>query len=291
MEEFREVDVRVMPSGAARITLKGEDRDVARRVATTFRKALGEGARVSCPCPMAEIEVAGFDPSLSAAELNSALIKEGQCSSKDVQVGRMSRTRGGAGRIWARLPAVVARSFCREGLRIGWTRGRAYPIGPRLVQCLRCLGFGHISRRCAASVAVIVPGGCYNCTGTNHRAAGCKAPPSCAACSLRGWATDHRMGSGRCATLAAYAARGDDPNNVDQRHLRGPGVAAGGCPPGVREGLDGGGSASIPGRGGSLDPPPPKSTAMIPPVGGPLSGLPPEGLDPGEGSAMEVEEL
>lgn len=276
------VEVRVTPSGVARITLAGADRDTARRVAATFREVLGDVATVTCPCPMETIEVAGFDLSVRESELAAEIRRGWQVSAADLWVGKVCRTRGGAGRTLVRLPQAAARHIRREGLRVGWCRARAYALEPRMVQCFRCLGFGHSQGRCVASVVALEHPACYVCAKPGHLASRCNAiAPSCAACGLRGWDISHRMGSSRCLTLAAYTSR-QGPRGVEEKGpVRGTGVAEKRpTEPRKRQREE---MAPSLVEGSSIETTPMKTIAITPPVGGPESGLPPEGLDPGIG--------
>lgn len=183
----KEVTVRATLRGATVITIKGEDcQEKAKSLAKEMREVLGREGAVFCPRRMAEVEVAGFDPSASATEIKEALTSAGGFQMGDLILGMINRTRGGAGRVWARIPRDAVTSLVERGILIGWMRGRVYRLEERPVQCLRYMGFGHVRVICRERLERIVATGCFRCGEVGHLARGCMASPKCQACQVRG---------------------------------------------------------------------------------------------------------
>lgn len=93
-----------------------------------MREILGEEGTVSCPGRMVEVEVAGFDPSSTTTEIRDAIASAGVFPGEDISLGGIKKTRGGVGRVWARIPRDAVASLVDKGERVGWTRGRVYRL-------------------------------------------------------------------------------------------------------------------------------------------------------------------
>lgn len=177
---------RAIPKGTVLITIKGE-RCREKALAIEMRGILGKEGTVSCPRRMAKVEVAGFDPSTTVDEVEEALVLAGGFPKEDLSLGTIGRTKGGVGRVWARIPRDVVAPLVDRGVQIGWTRGQVYRREDRPVQCLRCWRFGHIGTFCRVETGrKIVPLGCFQCGEGGHMANGCTPPPKCQACEARG---------------------------------------------------------------------------------------------------------
>lgn len=87
--------VRVTPKEAALITIKGDQcREKAKALAKEMREILGKKGTVSCPRRMAEVEVAGFDPSTTTSELRDAIVSTRVFLREDLSLGTIRRTKG-----------------------------------------------------------------------------------------------------------------------------------------------------------------------------------------------------
>jgi len=90
-----------------------------------MQKLLKGEALVSRPNIKAEIRLFGMDESISMDEIREAVANEGRCKPEEVNVGKIGRTRTGAGVVWVRCPKVSAVTIAdKQRIQIGWTSVR-----------------------------------------------------------------------------------------------------------------------------------------------------------------------
>ncbi|KYN06983.1 hypothetical protein ALC62_02059 [Cyphomyrmex costatus] len=217
-------------SGGLLLEIPGQGRDLAAdrlldRLEETFR---GEDrVRFSRPCKSLELRLSGFDDSITQAEVRTAVVLEGLCSSELVQIGRVSFSRRGMGSIWVKCPVDVGRALAKAGrIKLGWTMARIEVLESPLLRCFRCLARGHVQQTCPSATDRSLC--CFNCGEPDNRRERCEKRPRCPLCVVRGLPHSHRPGSMECRVIPPA------PTSSNRRVNR-----AGSGPSGVLEESDG----------------------------------------------------
>lgn len=162
-----------------------------------MQKLLKGEALVSRPNIKAEIRLFGMDESISMDEIREAVANEGKCKPEEVNVGKIGRTRTGAGVVWVRCPKVSAVTIAdKQWIQIGWTSVRVELLRVRPIQCHKCWRIGHVREQCKSDKNY--SGRCFKCGMTGHTAPKCQNKAKCILCIDMGMNGDHRMGSARC---------------------------------------------------------------------------------------------
>ncbi|XP_018400907.1 PREDICTED: uncharacterized protein LOC108778274 [Cyphomyrmex costatus] len=100
---------------------------------------------VTRPRKMIELRILGFDESVSAAEVRTAVALEGPCPSDQVRMGSISFARRGLGFMWVRYLAEVGGAIAKVGhLKLGWTRAMVEVLKGAPLRCFKCLVQGHV---------------------------------------------------------------------------------------------------------------------------------------------------
>lgn len=162
--------------------------------------ALQEKAEVKTMMNLKQVEIRDLDETVSEEDVAIAI--KNILNDREVNVGcKLWKGYGNTQLAVIQLPAKLADIFCsQEKVKIGWVNCR---IRERveIVQCYRCLGYGHISTACKGPDRM---GLCWICGKDGHKAKECSEQDHCILCEGKGDAeTNHRMGSRKCPSFQA----------------------------------------------------------------------------------------
>lgn len=210
-------------TGARILEVPGATSDEkADQLAAKLTEVLGEDAKVSRPCKMADLRVSGLDDSVTPEEVAKVVAEKGGCPVEKIRTGQISRAASGLGSLWFQCPVIAARKLIEGGrLLIGWVSVQVRLLNARPLRCFRCLEVGHVGRQCTAADRSTL---CFNCGREGHKAAECSAAANCMVCAAAKKPANHRLGSSGCKPgiagkkgRGAGAASGEPPRNEPPR--------------------------------------------------------------------------
>ncbi|XP_011342538.2 uncharacterized protein LOC105282335 isoform X3 [Ooceraea biroi] len=150
----------------------------------------------------AEIQVWRLDEATSEDEVIQAVAKAGNCSTEDIDTGRIKKTADGQGTLWLRLPFKSAWNVTRKRqLKIGWNTVNVTLLQKRPAQCYKCLEFGHFMANCVSGKNY--SNRCFKCGDIGHIAKKCEKESKCIICKDRGMNDNHKMGDKQCKSKDA----------------------------------------------------------------------------------------
>lgn len=146
---------------------------------------------------MAELRVKDLLEYSDSAEIKEVIAKNGECSEDEVKTGEIRMSASGLGTLWVQCPIKAANKIAKmRNIRVGWTNARVELLGPRALQCYRCLEKGHVQTQCASQI--VRSSLCYRCGQEGHQVRTCTNKPHCAMCQQAGREASHKMGSVAC---------------------------------------------------------------------------------------------
>ena len=163
---------------------------------SNVEKALQEHVEVKLLRHEKVIEIKDIDEITTAEEVIEALEKQIPQGSL-ARVVKMRKAYGGTQIATISVQAKEAPKYLEMGkVRIGWTICRIKEKH-QLVQCYKCLQYGHIARYCKNEKDMSKL--CFRCGCTQHKAKDCSAEPRCLLCKDGENKDDkHAMGSRKC---------------------------------------------------------------------------------------------
>lgn len=185
-------------TGSTLIEIAGPDCAAkADKLALEIQRLLKEEAHVTRPNIRGELRMFGLDESIDPEEIRDVVAKEGNCKAEDVKVGRIGRTRSGAGVVWIQCPKSAAITVAeKKKMGIGWTMVRVELLQTRPIQCHRCWRYGHVKEQCKSQRSYL--GCCFKCGAHGHTVQQCRNKTKCAVCAEIDMDYGHRMGSSNC---------------------------------------------------------------------------------------------
>jgi hypothetical protein len=123
-------------TGVIVIRVPGDkDKCKASRLATRLAEVLDPTAvKVAAPTRTAELRVVGIEISVDKEELWEALASATGCGSSQIQVGKISVSRGGLGFAWVKCPVAGARKLAQDGkIKLCWSIARVIAIPKRFL--------------------------------------------------------------------------------------------------------------------------------------------------------------
>lgn len=195
--EIDGVHIRETAAGARILEVPGAASDEkADRLASRLREVLGEDVVVARPTKCVELRISDLDDSVEVEEVHAAVVARGQCPAEQVRVYAIATGPDGRGAVVVRCPIVVAKAVVATKFRVGWSTARVKVLESLPMRCYRCMGIGHVGRRCP--VDSDRSNVCFRCGEPGHRAATCKKEPKCAVCAELGRPAAHIMGGKAC---------------------------------------------------------------------------------------------
>lgn len=187
-------------TGATVFEIAGKDREKkAKKLEEKLRETFTgrQEVKVYRPVKM-EVKITNMEESTASGEIIEAVIKIGGCRFTEVKIGGMKVNGNGLATAWIKCPMITANVMIEEGgIKIGWVRANVTLIKARLLQCYRCLEFGHVRQYCRGEENN--DDRCYRCGSRGHRAAQCEEKaPRCYICEKRGKNSEHGMGGPAC---------------------------------------------------------------------------------------------
>lgn len=161
-------------------------------------------------------------------DVAEAIATIGECDVNDVKVGKINRSlRNRLGACWCQCPVAAASKLGNSGyMNIGWSRVKVEILGPRPMQCYKCMGAGHTRATC--TVEVDRSGLCYRCGQPDHKAGDCTAEPCCPFCSGNRRKADHRYGGVACSYARAQKKDNKKKKEGTKRNESAPAKKVGG---------------------------------------------------------------
>lgn len=165
-----------------------------------LRAILGEGAGVRSLGSKTKLEIRDLDCCTTVDEVESAI--KSALKAEDVQI-KVTVTRPNVRQQMlaiVELPSKEGNMLLSKGkIRIGWVNCRIREW-TRLIQCFRCLDFGHFQADCRGPQRKS-GGDCFRCGEKGHKRSDCDKEPRCMLCvakNIRKEETAHVLGSGAC---------------------------------------------------------------------------------------------
>ncbi|EFN78046.1 hypothetical protein EAI_09230, partial [Harpegnathos saltator] len=140
--------------GALILEIPGErGREQADLLTGKLREVVEERAKISLPQKMGKLRLRGLEPSTTEGEVAEAVAKIGGCEAGNVRTGRIRVSLTGYRSLWVQCPLAAAKRTAEKGtLAIGWTQVRTEILGPRPLQCFRCMERGQVQNKCSSEV-------------------------------------------------------------------------------------------------------------------------------------------
>ncbi|RLU18815.1 hypothetical protein DMN91_009172 [Ooceraea biroi] len=194
--------IRRAANGGFLIKVAGpEGHQKADELAGKLGEALQGVASVSRPVMRGQLQITGFDESVSRDEVMAAIVDGGRCREADVRVSPLRQQLNGLLHVWVQCSLTSANRIAAGGsLCLGWSSARVTLMRARPIQCFRCWHFGHVRANCASSVDR--GGTCFRCGGSGHLEQTCNEKHHCVICAEFGENANHRIGSERCAGIS-----------------------------------------------------------------------------------------
>lgn len=193
------VRVRRSATGARLIEIPGAGNDrVADELAAKIEGIIGDVATVHRPTKTADLRVTGFDESVTAEDVRTAVVLKTGCAADQVKVGPIRLLPNGSGSVLMRCPVTTAGTLVKAGkILVGWSAAHIKALDPQPMRCYRCMGTGHTRALCPSPVD---RGDlCFRCSKPGHRASQCEAEPFCSVCKAAKRPAGHVMGGHACA--------------------------------------------------------------------------------------------
>ena len=172
---------------------------------SAFRDAVGESGSVRHLVPMVEVEILDVDPTVEEEEVTKAvrscLWEE---PSACVKVSLTRKPFRGTRKAFVRLEEASALTLLKAThIKIGWVSCRVRKK-TELIQCYRCLGFGHMAAKCRGPDRSRC---CWRCGEEGNVTASYSREPRCDLCIAREEKprNDHIPGTMRCAAFRKAA--------------------------------------------------------------------------------------
>ncbi|XP_014485933.1 PREDICTED: uncharacterized protein LOC106750243 [Dinoponera quadriceps] len=103
--------------------------------------------RITIPFKTEDLRLTGLDYSVTPGDVRAAFAVAGGCPPEEIRVGDIRRATGSLGMIWAPMTAAIKAARTAR-IRVGWDIVGVALLKARPLQCIGCLGFGHVKSAC-----------------------------------------------------------------------------------------------------------------------------------------------
>lgn len=164
------------------------------------------GVNIRRPVKQGELRMSGFDDSVSAANIKTALADLCTRSDSSFHVGRIVAIRGGLYTTRVRCPLDIAIFLNKQGsVKVGWSVAKLELLRAKPLRCFKCMEAGHVSANCTSDKDR--SNICFRCSLHGHKASDCNDAYYCIVCAEKGLTSSHSIGSETCISNEASLTR------------------------------------------------------------------------------------